>query len=99
IVGGVCAMALLGPNPLISQAADPTAPDYAIQPVPSKQVKVEAGFWAPKIETNRTVTIPHLLKMNDENERLNNLRRGAGIMPGPYVSRRYNDTDVYKLLE
>jgi DUF1680 family protein len=73
--------------------------DYAVQPVPSKQVKVTDGFWATKLEVNRTVTIPHLFKMNDENERLNNLRKGAGLMPGPYISRRYNDTDVYKLLE
>ncbi len=92
-------MALLSVFPAMSQAADTATPDYAFQPVPSKQVKVEGGFWGPKIETNRTVTIPHLLKENDDNERLNNLRRGAGLLPGPYVSRRYNDTDVYKLLE
>jgi uncharacterized protein len=96
---GLCAMAIIGFSPLISQAADPALPDYTIQPVPSKQVKVDGGFWGPKIETNRTITIPHLLKENDANERLNNLRRGAGLLPGPYVSRRYNDTDVYKLLE
>ena len=62
-------------------------------------VRVEDSFWTPRLETNRTATIPHLFKMNDEHDRLNNLRKGAGLMPGPYISRRYNDTDVYKLLE
>jgi DUF1680 family protein len=67
--------------------------------VPSKQVRVTGGLWGARIAANRDVTIPHLLRMNDENERLNNLRKGAGLLEGPYVSRRYNDTDVYKLLE
>ncbi|HVT79483.1 MAG TPA: beta-L-arabinofuranosidase domain-containing protein [Phycisphaerae bacterium] len=93
---GILAMAMVGSVSMGARGADP---DYAIQPVLSKAVKVEGGFWGAKIETNRVSTIPHLLKMNDENERLNNLRRGAGLLPGPYVSRRYNDTDVYKLLE
>ena len=94
-------LAIASAIPLLApvQTATAAGPDYDIQPVPSSQVKVEQGFWGPKIETNRTVTIPHLLKENDQNERLNNLRRGAGLLPGPYVSRRYNDTDVYKLLE
>ena len=55
--------------------------------------------WSPRLDSNRTVTIPHLFKMNDEHDRLNNLRKAAHLLPGPYVSRRYNDTDVFKLLE
>lgn len=32
--------------------------DYPIKPVPFTAVKVTDGFWAPRIETNRAVTIP-----------------------------------------
>src|SRR6185503_20067751 len=75
------------------------AADYPIQPVASKYVKVTDGFWATRLEVNRTSTIPHLFKMNDEHDRLSNLKKGAKLMEGKYISRRYNDTDVFKLLE
>lgn len=82
-----------------SAAPAPVGGDYFNALVPSKQVRVTGGLWAARIAANRDVTIPHLLRMNEENERLNNLRKGAGLLGGPYISRRYNDTDVYKLLE
>ena len=36
-----------------------TAPlrDYPVKPVPFTAVHVNDTFWAPKIETNRTITI------------------------------------------
>ncbi|MEX2317614.1 MAG: beta-L-arabinofuranosidase domain-containing protein [Pirellulales bacterium] len=80
-------------------AADIDPAEYFNATVPSKQVRVTGGLWGQRIAANRNVTIPHLFRMNDENERLNNLRKGAGLLDGPYISRRYNDTDVYKLLE
>jgi len=73
--------------------------DYSIQPVPISQVKVTGGFWQAKLETNRTVTIPHILEENESTGRVDNLRKGAGLMPGEYVGRRFNDTDVYKIIE
>ena len=73
--------------------------DYPIQPVPLSQVKVTGGFWQAKLETNRTVTIPHILQENETTGRVDNLRKGAGLMPGDYSGRRFNDTDVYKIIE
>src|SRR5439155_19820726 len=32
--------------------------DYPVQPVPFTRVHLTDGFWAPRIETNRKVTIP-----------------------------------------
>jgi hypothetical protein len=34
--------------------------DYPFQPVPFTDVKVEDEFWAPRIEANRSVTIPYV---------------------------------------
>ena len=31
-----------------------------LAPVPFTQVHFDDAFWAPRIETNRTVTIPHI---------------------------------------
>ena len=73
--------------------------DYPIQPVPMSQVKVTGGFWQAKLETNRTVTIPHILEQNEKTGRVDNFRKGAGLMPGDYSGRRFNDTDIYKIVE
>ena len=60
-------------------AAAPAAPphDYAIRAVPMTAVTIDDGFWAPKLEINRTVTIPHILKENDDTGRVANFEKAA----------------------
>jgi uncharacterized protein len=79
----------------------PAAPsrDYAIRAVPLTAVTIDDGFWAPKLEINRTVTIPHILKQNDDTGRVANFEKAAGKKSGPYEGRRFNDTDVFKIIE
>ena len=72
---------------------------YTITPVKFTEVKVNDNYWAPRIETNRTETIPFALQKNEETGRMDNFRKAAGIMDGPHLGRRFNDTDVYKVLE
>jgi len=50
-------------------------------------------------QTNLAVTIPHIMAQNETTGRVDNLRKGAGLMDGPYEGRRFNDTDVYKIIE
>jgi len=73
--------------------------DYPYVPVPFSQVQVDDEFWAPRIETNRTVTIPFAFRKNEETGRMDNFRIAAGLMKGTYQGKRYNDTDVYKVIE
>jgi DUF1680 family protein len=80
-------------------AAPPLKKDYPIQPVPFTQVKLMDTFWAPRLETNRTVTIPFALKMLEETGRVDNFRKAAGLMAGPHTGKRYNDSDVFKVME
>ena len=82
-------------------AAAPAAPphDYPIRAVPMTAVTIDDGFWAPKLEVNRTVTIPHILKENDDTGRVANFEKAAGRKSGPYEGRRFNDTDIYKIIE
>jgi DUF1680 family protein len=72
---------------------------YPVTPVKFTEVKVNDNYWAPRIETNRTVTIPFALQKNEETGRMDNFRKAAGILDGPHQGRRFNDTDVYKVLE
>jgi hypothetical protein len=73
--------------------------DYPIAAVPASAVTLTDAFWAPKLDVNRRVTIPHIMRQNDVTGRVDNFRKAAGQMAGAYVGRRFNDTDVYKVIE
>jgi hypothetical protein len=62
--------------------------DYPIRPVAFTQVRVNDGFWAPKMETNRTVTVPFALQKNEETGRVDNFRKAGGLMKGPFQGKR-----------
>jgi DUF1680 family protein len=79
-------------------------PDYPVQPVPFTAVKLNDVFWAPRIETNRKVTIPAAFQKCEESGRVNNFERAALALKGqphdmkapPYP---FDDTDLYKVIE
>jgi hypothetical protein len=79
--------------------------DYPVKPVPFTAVHVNDVFWAPRIETNRTVTIPFAFKKDEETGRMENFIRAAKALRGePFENHKYppypfDDTDVYKVLE
>jgi len=74
------------------------AKDYPIRAVPLTSVRITDGFWAPKREVNRTVTIPHIMQQNELTGRIDNFLKAAR-KAGAYQGQRYNDTDVYKVIE
>ena len=81
-------------------AAAPAQPsDYPIRAVPMTDVHLEDEFWRPRIEVNRTVTIPHVIRQNEATGRVANFLKAARKADGPYKGQRYNDTDVYKAIE
>jgi len=94
-VSAALAFLLLLPHP---GGAEGTR-DYPIKPVPFTAVKLMDGFWAPRIETNRAVTIPAIFKKCEETGRIDNFAIAGGLMKGEYKGERYNDTDVYKTIE
>jgi len=73
--------------------------DYPIQPVPFTAVTLTDSFWQPRLETNRRVTIPYIFEMDEITGRVDNLRKAAGLMEGPFEGRRFNDSDVFKAME
>ncbi len=73
--------------------------DYPIRPVPFTDVVLTDAFWAPRLETNRTISVPSALRMNEETGRVDNFRKAARLMTGPHKGRRFNDSDVYKAME
>lgn len=74
--------------------------DYPIRPVPFTKVKLTDTFWRPRMETNRTVTIPHALNKCEETGRLDNFAIAGGFKEGEQRGvYPFDDTDVYKTLE
>jgi uncharacterized protein len=96
ILAGACALSQVVAFP--RTAASPPK-DYPIRPVPLTSVRLNDRFWTPKSETNRTVTIPHIMHENEITGRVDNFLKAAGKEGGSYQGQRYNDTDVYKVME
>jgi len=72
---------------------------YPFQPVPFTQVKITDKFWAPRIETNRTVTIPYDFRKCEETQRIEHFAIAAGLKEGKFIGNRYDDSDVFKVIE
>ncbi|MCL2330258.1 MAG: glycoside hydrolase family 127 protein [Phycisphaerae bacterium] len=81
---------------IAASVAEPTAP---LKSVPFTDVQFQDAFWQPRIETNRTVTLPHNIQQCEKTGRIANFSKAAGHMPGNYEGPFYNDSDVYKVLE
>ncbi len=73
--------------------------DYPIQNVPFTDVELAPGFWADRLETNRTITLPHSFALCEETGRIANFARAAGLDGGEYEGFHFNDSDVYKVIE
>jgi DUF1680 family protein len=79
--------------------------DYPVKPVPFTAVHVSDAFWAPRIETNRKVTIPFAFQKDEETGRVDNFIRAAEALRGETFSNHkppgypFDDTDVYKVIE
>lgn len=74
--------------------------DYAVRPAPLDSVKVEDEFWSPRLETNRTVSFPHVIKAAAEAGEFDNFAKAAGLMDGPFRgSSPARDSDAYKIIE
>jgi len=98
----------------ISQSAGSSKPiqgaarldrDYPIQPVSFESVHLTDQFWAPKIETNRTATIPAAFDKCEETGRVDNFIRAAQVLRGETPRSLaapgypFDDTDLYKVIE
>lgn len=79
-------------------AAEPKS-DYPVQPVPFTDVKVGDSFWTPRLETSAEVTIPTCFIRCEETGRIDNFAIASGLMEGFYRGARYNDSDLYKVIE
>src|SRR6266849_689709 len=83
------------------QAAE-LARDYPVQPVPFTAVHLNDVFWAPRIETNRQVTIPFAFQQCELSGRVDNFERAAKALRGEALTTTkppgypFGAIDLYK---
>ena len=88
-----------------SEAAGEAPRDYPVQPVPFTAVHFNDAFWLPRIEINRTVTIPFAFEKAEETKRIYHFERAAAVLRGEELEDKsppgypFDDTDVYKVIE
>jgi uncharacterized protein len=80
--------------------------DYPFKPVPFTAVHMNDVFWAPRIETNRKVTIPYAFKECEITGRVANFEHAAEALRGELGEKDvklpgypFDDTDIYKVIE
>lgn len=73
--------------------------DYSINPVDFTQVKLNDNFWLPRIELNRTVTIPASFERCESTGRVSNFVMAAKKQGKFCTKYPFDDTDIYKTIE
>ena len=97
----LCVSALLSFVSTSALTAEPPSlrHDYNCSPVPFSHVRVLDGFWSPRLEANRSVTIPYAFDQCKETDRISNFEKAAGLKTGKHEGTFFNDSDVYKIME
>ena len=66
---------------------------------PFTDVNFQDAFWMPRLEANRTISLPHNLEWCEKTGRINNFAKAGGLLYGGYEGAVFNDSDVFKVLE
>ena len=72
---------------------------YPYAPVALNDVKVTGGFWLPRIETNRLVTVRTDFAKCEETGRIANFEKAGRREKGGFKGVPWDDSDVYKVIE
>ncbi len=62
-------------------------------------VTIADDFWAPRLQTNRKVTIPYDFEKCEQTGRIDNFAKAGGLMEGQFEGIYFNDSDLYKVIE
>lgn len=73
--------------------------DYPIQAVPFTDVKLTDNFWLPRMDVNRTITIPASFEQCNVTGRIKNFEMAANHQGKFCTTYPFDDTDIYKTLE
>ncbi len=95
----VAAVALLTVVAASETRCEDLGRDYPYVPVPFTAVKVDGGFWGPRLDTNREVTVWYDFHKCEETGRIENFSVAGGLKEGGFQGIYFNDSDVFKVIE
>ncbi|MGN0853269.1 MAG: beta-L-arabinofuranosidase domain-containing protein [Kiritimatiellia bacterium] len=75
------------------------AGDYPFRPAEMTNVVVTAGFWLPRFETNRLVTVWTDFRRSEETGRIANFIAAGARDWGAFKGIPFDDSDVFKIIE
>jgi DUF1680 family protein len=84
--------------PGAAPAADPAKPG-SLTAVPFQDVRITDAFWGPRLRTNRKTTVEANLRQCEVTGRIHNFAVAGKLKPGKFEGLRFNDSDLYKVLE
>ncbi len=94
------ALTLIASFAALSASFAQDAPKQAMREVPFTEVKLNDNYWAPRIEANRVVSVPHNIKWCEtETGRIDNFKIAGGLQDGKFSGIFFDDSDVYKIVE
>ena len=67
--------------------------------MPFTRVHIDDVFWAPRLETNRQVTVPYCFEKCEQTGRISNFAKAGGLQEGQFEGIYFNDSDLYKVIE
>jgi len=73
--------------------------DYPYRAADLTSVKVTGGFWLPRVETNRLVTLKACFAKCNETPRIANFTNAANRAWGTFGGIPFDDSDVFKVME
>ena len=73
----------------LTTVASQSRPDYPFKPVPFTSVDLNDVFWAPRIETNRQVTIPAAFQQCERTNRVYHFERAAKVRESLTANRHF----------
>jgi uncharacterized protein len=73
--------------------------DYPILPASPQQVELRDQFWTKRMAISRNVTVPYCFTKCEETHRIANFEVAGGLREGTFEGIRYNDSDVFKIME
>jgi DUF1680 family protein len=94
-----CLLSLVTLIPLLAASGVFAEGRPRLTAVPFADVRFTDGFWAPRLEANRTVTLPRCLEQCEITGRIRNFEAAAGLAEGQFEGIYFNDSDVYKVVE
>ena len=92
LISGLLATSLLA-------ATIAVAGDYPYRPADMTDVSIKEGFWLPRFETNRKVTVWADFKKSEETGRIANFINAGKRLKGSFKGIPFDDSDVFKIIE